>query len=510
MPRRRNRVGFVAVGVALVLVLIAGVGVAVAGTSSRPATDRYVTATVSKGSVTETLALSGTVTRTNTADARFGTSGTVTSVKVAVGQKVKAGQVLATLDKAPLSVALLQAKAGLARAQATLSADLDSQTAAEAAAAKAKAAAAKAKAAAAKAAAASQAAMKSMQTAMAAVQQALAAQQKACAPVLSPTATPTPADLAACTATMQALAGAQAKATAAIGAAMGASAGGGAAPTSSVSAGATVKGASNAQIATDRANVLAARQKVDSAEDDLAAATLRCPVDGVVGTVTLVKGASSSGRAITVVGSGKADLSIEVPLSVRPLVAVGQAATVTPPGSTDELTAKVTRVSMLATSGTSGSTATYTTTLRAADPAQVLRTGVKADVTIVLRTVSDVLTVPVSAITKVTSTTATVKVLDAGTTATPQTVTVTTGALGGGLVQIVEGLTEGQRVVLADRQQALPAGNVFGRRTSASASPVAGGAAPATAPGGSSSSTAAPTGEPSAPQPAQPSTSPSR
>ncbi|QLQ16636.1 MAG: hypothetical protein HZY73_14375 [Micropruina sp.] len=128
--------------------------------------------------------------------------------------------------------------------------------------------------------------------------------------------------------------------------------------------------------------------------------------------------------------------------------------------------------------------------------------------TIVLRTVSDVLTVPVSAITKVTSTTATVKVLDAGTTATPQTVTVTTGALGGGLVQIVEGLTEGQRVVLADRQQALPAGNVFGRRTSASASPVAGGAAPATAPGGSSSSTAAPTG--SRPHRSRPSRAPAR
>lgn len=469
MRHRRNRVGFVAVGIALALLLIAGVGVAIASTTARPTTERYVTASVAKGSVTETLALTGTVSRTNIADLTFGTTGTVTSVKVTAGQKIKAGQVLATLDKAPLTVALLQAKAGLARAQAQLTTDQDSQTAAKEAAAKAKAAAAKAKAAAAKAAARTRAAMKTLQAAMGAVQQALAAQQQACAPVIAANASPTAQELAACATALQTLATAEGKASGAIGAAMGASGGGGASA-GTFSSGTTASGASDAQIATDKADVLAARQKVNTAQDDLDDATLTSPIDGVVGVVSVTKGASSAGRTITVVGSGKAQVSIEVPLAVRPLVAAGQAATIAPPGGGESLTAKVVRVSMLATSGTSGTTATYATTVEASDPAQVLRTGAKADVSIVLRTVSDVLTVPASAVTRVTTTTATVKVVkDAA--SEPQTVTVTTGAVGGGLVQIVDGLTEGQRVVLADRQATLPAANVFGsRRTSASAS----------------------------------------
>lgn len=457
---RRGRYGLVVFGVVLALIAVGGFGLAAATAGSRPATERYTTASVTKATVQETLALTGTVTRTGEEPVAFTVSGTVTSVKVRIGDTVKAGQVLATVDSAPARVAVLQARAGLARAEAQLKADQDSIAAAAEAKAKAAAAAAKAR----KAAARSRAALMAMQKAMVAVQRALGAQQKACLPVLSPQAQATPEQLVACSTAMAALAKAQATASGAI---MAASV-----PSGQSSAGASVGntvGATDAQLASDAAAVLDAQQRVNSAEDDLAATTLRTPHDGVVGALTLTKGAASTGGSVTVVGAGRAVVSVEVPLSVRPLVDPKQQATVTPAGTAATLTGTVQRVSVLATDGTSGATASYTTTITVADPDQKLHTGAKAEVSIELRQVSDVLTVPVSATTRVTSSTATVRVL-ADPAATPETVTVTTGAVGQGRIQVVQGLTEGQRVVLADRQEAVPAGNFFGRRTTPSAS----------------------------------------
>src|SRR6478736_8980272 len=64
---------------------------------------------------------SGTLTPTVQQDVSFDVSGTVTSVPVAVGQTVTAGQTLATVDTLQLEADLLQAKATLATAQAKLS-----------------------------------------------------------------------------------------------------------------------------------------------------------------------------------------------------------------------------------------------------------------------------------------------------------------------------------------------------------------------------------------------------
>ncbi len=481
MARRRSRLGLAAAGVLLALALVAGVVAAATATTTPTAADRYATATATKGSIEERLRLSGTVSRTKEVDATFDVTGTVTSVKVAIGDRVAAGQTLATVDKSGFDVALLQARASLARAEAQLSSDLDSIDAAAAAKAKAKAAAAKARKAAAAAAARTKAALARLQAAMAAVQEALAAQQRACAPVLSGGSSATAEELAACSEAMIALANAESAAAAAITAT---SATGGAAPSgATAAAGGTVSAASDSRLAADRADVLAAQQKVDAARANVAAATLKAPIAGVVGAMTLAKGGAASGRSVTIVGAGSAQVSIEVPLSVRPLVSAGQPAAIAAAGTTKELTGTVAGVSMLASTETSGTTATYTTRVDVADPDQLLRTGARADLSITLRTVTDVVTVPVSAVTQVTTTTGTVRLL-AGADAAPQVVTVTTGAVGGGLIQIVGGLAEGQVVVLADRQAALPNLGTFGRRTSASASPsaVAPGAAPTSAP----------------------------
>ena len=72
---------------------------------------QYRLVSVTTGSVSQTLDEVGTVTPSNQANLDFGTSGTVQSVGVSVGQTVTAGQTLATLDAAPLWAALASAKA---------------------------------------------------------------------------------------------------------------------------------------------------------------------------------------------------------------------------------------------------------------------------------------------------------------------------------------------------------------------------------------------------------------
>ncbi len=82
--------------------------------------------TVTRGPLTETISAEGTVAAAQTDDLSFGASGTVTAVNVSAGDKVTAGQVLATLDSASLQSDVDQAQSNLADAQATLDDDQSS------------------------------------------------------------------------------------------------------------------------------------------------------------------------------------------------------------------------------------------------------------------------------------------------------------------------------------------------------------------------------------------------
>ncbi|MDT4972576.1 MAG: trimeric autotransporter adhesin, partial [Pseudonocardiales bacterium] len=84
-------------------------------------------ATVALGTVTQTVESSGTVTASTKQTAQFPVSGTVKSVDVAVGDKVKAGQTLALLDTTALQSAVDSVAASLAAAQQKLSADASGQ-----------------------------------------------------------------------------------------------------------------------------------------------------------------------------------------------------------------------------------------------------------------------------------------------------------------------------------------------------------------------------------------------
>ena len=77
------------------------------------------TATVTRGSVTQTVSVSGSVNASGQARLSFKTGGRLANIMVTVGQSVVAGQALAQLDTTDLQTALSTAQQNLANAQAS-------------------------------------------------------------------------------------------------------------------------------------------------------------------------------------------------------------------------------------------------------------------------------------------------------------------------------------------------------------------------------------------------------
>ncbi|AUG78684.1 hypothetical protein CFP65_3911 [Kitasatospora sp. MMS16-BH015] len=134
-PRRR---GAVLVNSALGVALLAAAALAYttldSGTSSAAGKTQTRTATVAKGTVLATVSGSGTLTSPSDSSQDFVTGGRLTSVKVAVGDTVKKGQVLATVDTteaqqqvAAAQSALNTADANLTKAQAGVTTTTTSQ-----------------------------------------------------------------------------------------------------------------------------------------------------------------------------------------------------------------------------------------------------------------------------------------------------------------------------------------------------------------------------------------------
>ncbi|GGK00736.1 hypothetical protein GCM10010123_33310 [Pilimelia anulata] len=110
---------------AVLLVLVAGCGFwayrAVTGGADEPAATGARTVPVLTGDLTATVEADGSVASALTAAADFTTSGTVTDIRVRVGQRVAKGATLATVDAAA-------ARRGLTAARADLSAANDAVT----------------------------------------------------------------------------------------------------------------------------------------------------------------------------------------------------------------------------------------------------------------------------------------------------------------------------------------------------------------------------------------------
>jgi len=120
-PSRRKRWVILAGGVVVVLGAAGGGFWATRGSSA--ATPTYQLVAAESSTLRQTVSSTGTIEPAQQANLNFAASGQVTSVAVTVGQKVKAGQVLATVNSASLAANVAQAKATEASDSAKLSAD---------------------------------------------------------------------------------------------------------------------------------------------------------------------------------------------------------------------------------------------------------------------------------------------------------------------------------------------------------------------------------------------------
>ncbi len=527
-------------GAGTALAVVAAIGVA-AATSSAAAAARYVTAEAATGEVIQTYTATGTITRRNTAEATFRIDGTVRSVAVAVGDEVEAGDTLATLNKAALQLAVLNAQTSLARAEATLYAaehpsstrstsgggatgstaggggpsavTVDVRPLNEAAAAvnlavldesdkcraifEAILPEATATPTTSPEATAAPTATGDPEAAPGAEATTTPEAAPSAEPTASPTsdAGPTPSaapdpdeapepsatasqlaavgdtdfteeQLQACADARAAVLSANEQLQAVVQALSSPSGGGkpgGGSASSGSSSGSTATVSASA-VAAAEAELLAAEQELAAARADLADATLAAPISGTVAAVSLAKGKAASSGSVTIVGKGSALVTFELPLKPRALVEVGEALTVTPAGATTTLAGRIAGVATLATSGTSGDGATYTTEVSVSDPDGLLATGAKAAVVIPVQAETGVLRVPASAVTPTGTGTATVQVVTEPSATNATTVEVQTGATGGGWVQVTSGLRSGQLVVLADATADIPS-NSTSRRT---------------------------------------------
>jgi multidrug efflux pump subunit AcrA (membrane-fusion protein) len=542
---------------------------------SQAATAGLRTATVATGSVTQSISLSGSVERVDQVTAAFRTGGTVTSVKVSVGDEVEAGDVLATIGTADLERAVTVAQANLVSAQAALDA-AGSSTGSASASSTSTGASTTPPASAPTASAGSSGSGGSgssppaprvdtspVHEAVDGYDALVQAAVVACQPVIdagstpeptptptptptpspspsesstpdaspspspsdepsasSPTPTPdttpspssdasgaavvpaglagdaqdadgpTPEQVSACVKALSAaLTSGQHAASAmdqlakALDAATKAlqeqqsragSTGSGSQPTGTGEAtGGSATGAPGGSgagpgqsTATLEVEVLQATQELATAEQDLDGAVLKAPISGTVGQVDLVTGGTAStSSGVVVVGPGAAVVTVDLPLAQLGKVRVSQDVVVTPAGTTDEVPGLVQSIGVLPSSTTS-STPSYPVRVTVSDAPVTLASGSTATATITLATAGDVLTVPVSAVTGVSSGRGSVQVVSGDVVTTAA---VTVGAVGGGKVQVEQGLTEGQVVVLADPTTALPSSddtNRFRRSTS--------------------------------------------
>ena len=173
----------------------------------------------------------------------------------------------------------------------------------------------------------------------------------------------------------------------------------------------------------------------------------------MVAAVGLTPG-TASGGSISLIGSGGATVTVEVPATSIARVVAGEQADVTPPGALAPVAGAVQQVSLLpAQSSTTSSVATYPVVIAVAQPTPTLAAGSRASASILLGTADGVVTVPNSAITTTSATTGVVTLVSGSTTTrTP----VTLGIIGATRTQIVKGVKVGQQVLLADPTQPLP------------------------------------------------------
>lgn len=235
-----------------------------------------------------------------------------------------------------------------------------------------------------------------------------------------------------------------------------------------------------ATLAQDQAAIDTAKAELTEARRALKAATLTAPFAGEILSVSVAKGDSvaSSDVVIVIKGDGGTTVATTVTLDQIDDVERGQTASVTPAGASEPVTGTVTSIGLLPDSSTD--TSTYPVTIDL-DADVAAPEGATASVQLVIGTAKDALTVPSSAVS-----TAGRTVVSVLTDGQPVLTPVTVGVVGATRTSITEGLKDGQEVVLADLDAALPSGDSTTTRLPGAGGGFGGGGMPAgmTRPGG--------------------------
>ncbi len=432
-----------ALGVVLVGVIAAAYFTV--GTSDSSDTVATRTATVTQGSLTASVTGSGNLASSRTSSLSFGASGTVTSVSVKVGDKVKKGDVLARIDTASADRSLASAKASLASAQASYDDLVAGQTAVERESDALQVQSA-------------QLGVTSATKSLASAKKQLSKDTKAKAPSATLSK-----DKDAVTQAESQLASAKVQLA-----------------QQQVTVAKNEAGPTAAQIASAKVTIQNAQADVDDADDALADTKLRAPFSGTVLTVSGEKGdsvsagtsssssgsssssstgtgtgtgtttgsssssssSSSSGAFITMASLSTLDITATVAEADIGGVKVGQAAVVTLSASSATMDGKVTAVSPQGT--TTSNVVSYPVTVSVTDPVATARLGASVSITITTGSADDALILPTAAITT-SGTRHTVSLLKNG-VVTPTV--VETGLIGSSTTQVTSGLAAGDVVQL--------------------------------------------------------------
>ena len=193
-----------------------------------------------------------------------------------------------------------------------------------------------------------------------------------------------------------------------------------------------------------QSQVSQATQDRDAIKTQMAAATIKAPIAGIVTEVNVTKGFDAPSGAAIVIESTTIQITTDVVESDLADIKVGQTATVTLSAIDADVTGTVAAISPVATSDSSSGVVSYPVTITLTDAPATARSGMSADVTITIQSATNVLTVPAEALTG-TAGNYSVRVL--GADGQPQALAVQVGLVTATTAEITSGLTEGQTVV---------------------------------------------------------------
>ena len=233
-------------------------------------------------------------------------------------------------------------------------------------------------------------------------------------------------------------------------------------------------GSTAAQLASAQAQVTSAQSKVADANASLAAATLRSPIAGTVAAVNVTAGdqvsgngssgsnsgnsggngssgtgtgssspSSSSSAQIVVISTSSWIVDASVGSADLTQLKKGLQAEITPTDTTNRVFGTVTSIGIVASTSSAGS-ATFPVTIAITGSPTGLYAGGTANVTIIVKQLQDVLTVPTAAVHTVNGKTVVYQRRNGSQVDTP----VTVGAVFGASTQIVSGLKDGDQVVV--------------------------------------------------------------